>query len=194
MVAHELLARHELHVASERRDAAPRMVAAIGERLSTLALERAVIELTVEGPAGDEVELLFSANPGLRPQPVAKVASGGELARLMLAIRLTLPGGPATMVFDEVDAGVGGATAVTLATALRDVAKERQVLVVTHLAQVAAGADHHIGVTKTPGATSTTAGASALDGDGRIAEVARMLSGHPDSLTARSHAAELLDR
>jgi len=183
---------HVLEV--ERRSLAPSFVDAITARLATLALERAVVALSVEGPAGDRVELLFSANPGLEPQPVAKVASGGELARLMLALRLTMPEGPMTMVFDEVDAGIGGATALTLAAALGEVARERQVLVVTHLAQVAALADHHFGVVKSSVEESTAAVISELDGEARIAEIARMLSGQPDSASARRHASELLGR
>ncbi len=175
-----------------RQSAAPQMVEVLKEKLARLALERSSIEISLSGPAGDDVELLFSANPGLAPQPVARVASGGELARLMLAIRLIMPGGPSTMVFDEVDAGVGGATAVTLAEALRDVSHDRQVLVVTHLAQVAAVADHQIGVVKQPGHDSTSATALMITGEDRVSEIARMLSGQPESETARRHAEELL--
>ena len=176
-----------------RRAAAPAMAAQIQERLASLALERAVLELHCEGPAGEDVELLFSANPGLVPQPVSKVASGGELARLMLALHLSMPGGPGTMIFDEVDAGVGGATAVTLAAALRDLSRSQQVVVVTHLAQVAAAADVQVVVTKTTGEGSTTATAVRAEDEDRVTEVARMLSGHPDSSAAREHAAELLN-
>ena len=190
--ASALLEAAEAKCESARRNAAPLMAAEIEKRLSALALDRAVVEISVSGPAGDSIELLFSANPGIAPHPVAKVASGGELARLMLAIRLTMPGGPPTVVFDEVDAGIGGATAVTLADALRDVAQDRQVLVVTHLAQIAAVANEHVAVVKVPGDTSTAASASLLRGDERISEIARMLSGQPGSQTARQHAAELL--
>jgi DNA repair protein RecN (Recombination protein N) len=123
---------------------------------------------------------------------LAKAASGGELARAMLAIRLVGSGGPQTMVFDEVDAGVGGAAALALADALHEVGEARQVLVVTHLAQVAARADHQISVLKqeTGGRTVTTA--ATVSGEERVAEVSRMLSGHPDSDAARAHARELL--
>jgi DNA repair protein RecN (Recombination protein N) len=182
----------ELAVGEARRQSAPAMAEAIEGHLAKLALERATVEVAVGGVAGDDVELRFSANPGLAPQGVAKVASGGELARLMLAIRLTMPAGPTTMVFDEVDAGIGGATARTLAAALREVAEERQVLVVTHLAQVAAVADRQIGVSKLQGSETTAASVRALEGEARIEEVARMLSGQPDSESARRHAAELL--
>lgn len=190
--AADALAREEAMVLAARRAAAPPMATAIGGQLDRLALERAVVELTVAGPGGDDVELLFSANPGIAPHPVAKVASGGELARLMLAIRLTLPGGPATMVFDEVDAGIGGATARSLASALRELADQRQVLVVTHLAQIAAVADRQIGVTKQADLLSTSASVEVLEGTAREAEIARMLSGQPDSEAALKHAAELL--
>ena len=182
----------EAELLSQRVAAAPAMATQIQKRLASLALERSTLELLCEGPAGEEVELLFSANPGLAPQPVSKVASGGELARLMLAIHLSMPGGPATMIFDEVDAGVGGATAVTLASALRDLSKSQQVVVVSHLAQVAAAADIQVVITKTTGEGSTTATARRAEGTDRVAEVARMLSGHPDSSAAREHAAELL--
>ncbi len=111
----------------------------------------------------------------------------------MLAIRLILPGGPPTMVFDEVDAGIGGSTAVALARALHDVAADRQVLVVTHLAQVAARADQQISVVKASDA-SGLALASVLDDEARVVEIARMLSGAPRDQTALRHAAELLER
>jgi DNA repair protein RecN (Recombination protein N) len=189
-----LVAELERALEAQRTALAPQFAEAISARLATLALERAVVRVTVAGPAGDHVELLFSANPGLEPQPVAKVASGGELARLMLALRLTMPGGPMTMVFDEVDAGIGGATALTLASALGEVAEERQVLVVTHLAQVAALADHHLGVVKSSDDEATSAVISVLDGEARVEEIARMLSGQPDSSSARRHASELLGR
>jgi DNA repair protein RecN (Recombination protein N) len=182
----------EASVRAARATAAPKMAGEIEARLATLALERASITLSCEGPAGEEVELCFSANPGLAPQPVAKVASGGELARLMLAVHLSMPGGPPTMVFDEVDAGVGGATAITLARALKDLAADQQVIVVTHLAQVAAAADTQVVVTKDSTAEATIAQAHSVEGAQRVAEIARMLSGHPDSDSARSHAAELL--
>ena len=188
------VAEAEERTGEARRKAAVVMTTDLQNRLASLALERAVVVLELNGPGGDDVQLLFSANPGLSPQPVGKVASGGELARLMLALRLVLPDGPRTMIFDEVDAGIGGATAITLASALRDVAQDRQVLVVTHLAQVAAAADHHVVVTKAAEELFTKATAHEIDGPERISEIARMLSGHPDSPTARSHAAELLEK
>ena len=190
--ARDEVQRLEAVLLEQRSTAAPKMANEIESRLGSLALERAVVTLSCSGPAGEEVELLFSANPGLAAQPVAKVASGGELARLMLALHLTMPEGPPTMVFDEVDAGVGGATAVTLAKALKDLARDRQVVVVTHLAQVAAAADVQVVVTKVTEGEATSARADAVEDEERIAEIARMLSGHPDSSSARTHAAELI--
>ncbi len=125
--------------------------------------------------------------------PLAKAASGGELARAMLAIRLVGLGGPQTMVFDEVDAGVGGAAALALAQALHEVGQDSQVLVVTHLAQVAARADQQISVVKEEIGGRTVTTASPVVGEDRVAEVSRMLSGHPDSDAARAHARELLE-
>ncbi|HEY6425978.1 MAG TPA: DNA repair protein RecN, partial [Acidimicrobiales bacterium] len=118
--------------------------------------------------------------------------SGGELSRAMLAIRLVGPGGPPTMVFDEVDAGVGGAAALALGGALHAVARDRQVLVVTHLAQVALRADAHVRVEKGESGGRTTTTAAPVAGEERITELSRMLSGHPGSEAARAHARELL--
>jgi DNA repair protein RecN (Recombination protein N) len=110
----------------------------------------------------------------------------------MLAIRLVSLGGPQTMVFDEVDAGVGGAAALALGDALHEVARERQVLVVTHLAQVASRADAQVRVEKRELRGRTVTHASAIDGEERVTELSRMLSGHPGSDAARAHARELL--
>ncbi|MEI8051453.1 MAG: AAA family ATPase [Actinomycetes bacterium] len=175
-----------------RQTQAPLMAAALRSQLGLLALGGAEIQIDVTGAGGDDVELRFSANRGHAPQPVAKVASGGELARLMLAIRLIQPGGPSSMVFDEVDAGIGGAAANTLALALREVSSAGQVLVVTHLAQVAAQAARQIVVAKVDQGSTTHASARLVEGEERIGEIARMLSGHPESPAARQHASELL--
>ena len=185
------LRAEEEELLSQRRDAAPRLCDGIRAHLPGLALARSEVDVRVDGPAGEKVELLFSANRGHAPQPVSAVASGGELARLMLALRLTLPGGPSCMVFDEVDAGIGGSTALVLASALAEVATDRQVLVVTHLAQVAARASGQVTVIKVAGERDA-ARAQALDEEGRVGELARMLSGQPNSDAARRHARELL--
>ena len=184
----------EHRVRAVRAAAASALGAAVTERLRQLAMPDAELRVTVgeEGP-GDSVQFLLSANRGEPAQPLGRVASGGELARTMLALRLVVEGGAPTMLFDEVDAGVGGAAALALARALRDVATRRQVLVVTHLPQVAAFADRQVAVRKTAdGAGRTATTAEVLGPEARIVELSRMLSGHPDSATARAHAEELL--
>jgi DNA repair protein RecN (Recombination protein N) len=165
----------------------------VQSRLRSLALPRARLEVTV-GPddPGDDVTFLLGANPGEPLLPLGKVASGGELARAMLALRLVVTDAPPTMVFDEVDAGIGGEAALAVGRALAAVGRQHQVLVVTHLAQVAAFADHQLAVTKEAGRDRTVAAVRALDSEGRVVELARMLSGQPDSSAARRHAVELL--
>ncbi|MEY3033522.1 MAG: repair protein RecN [Actinomycetota bacterium] len=184
-------------VARARRRGADRLGEAITGHLGSLAMARAVVTVSVDGddPA-DEVAFLLAANPGLPAVPLAKAASGGELARTMLATRLVLSSGPPILVFDEVDAGIGGQAAAHVAEALSTLASDRQVMVVTHLAQVAARADHHVVVDKqfvdTAGAESTVARATVVSGPQRVDEIARMLSGDADSAAARRHAQELL--
>ncbi|HVC14326.1 MAG TPA: DNA repair protein RecN [Acidimicrobiales bacterium] len=192
--AEHAVRREEERLRELRAGAAPALAAAVTARLSELAMPGAALEVAVgEEGAGDAVQFLLAANPGEPAQPLGRVASGGELARTMLALRLVVEGGAPTMLFDEVDAGVGGSAALALARALRDVASHRQVLVVTHLPQVAAFADRQIGVAKhaAPGGRTVTT-AEVLDAEGRIVELSRMLSGHPHSATARAHAEELL--
>jgi DNA repair protein RecN (Recombination protein N) len=183
----------EAAVGTARRSGAPSLAEEVTAHLRHLALPRAVVECQVGSDPGDDVEFLVSMNAGSPPAPLSKVASGGELARTMLALRLVLSAEPATMVFDEVDAGVGGAAAQAVGAALGRLGAHRQVLVVTHLAQVAACADNHITVVKHDDDTMVSVTASALDRDLRVVELSRMLSGSPDSESARRHAAELLD-
>jgi DNA repair protein RecN (Recombination protein N) len=183
----------EAAVGSARRRAAPELARAVEERLRRLAMPHARVEVTVGEPdPGDDVTFLLGANPGEAVLPLAKVASGGELARAMLALRLVLTDAPATMVFDEVDAGVGGEAAQAVGGALAEVAQRHQVLVVTHLAQVAACARQQLGVRKEVTGGRTVAHAAVLHDEDRVVELARMLSGRPDSATARRHAEELL--
>jgi DNA repair protein RecN (Recombination protein N) len=179
---------------SVRSAAAPGLAAAVAARLEGLALEGARLEVEVaQRGAGEHVTFLFAANPGEALRPLARAASGGELARTMLALRLVAPGGPPTMVFDEVDAGVGGTAALALARALREVASSRQVLVVTHLAQVAAFAHHQVSVGKLERAGRVATSATTVSGSDRVVEISRMLSGQPDSRRAQAHAKELLE-
>src|SRR5690606_4493267 len=180
-------------VAEARRRATAPLAAAVQEHLASLAMPRARLEVQVDGPdPGDEVSILLAANPGSPPLPLTKVASGGELARTMLALRLVLTAGPPTLVFDEVDAGIGGEAAVAVGRSLAALGADHQVRVVTHLPQVAAVAAAHVRVTKETGEDRTVATVEVLDDEGRVEELSRMLSGLPDSDTARQHAAELL--
>ncbi len=187
------LAEAEAAVRRGRERAAGAFGAQVGERLGALAMAGARIEVRLApGGTGEPVELLLGANVGEPVQPLARAASGGELARAMLAIRLIGLGGPQTMVFDEVDAGVGGAAALALGEALHEVARQRQVLVVTHLAQVASQADAQISVEKGAAGGRTVTTAIDVEGEARVTELSRMLSGHPGSDAARAHARELL--
>ena len=187
------LADAEKAVRAVRTKAAGAFGDLVAERLAALAMSGARLEVRVasEG-AGEPVELALGANLGEAVQPLARAASGGELARAMLAIRLVGLGGPQTMVFDEVDAGVGGAAALALGDALHEVGRDRQVLVVTHLAQVASQADAQISVVKGTSRGRTVTKATVVQDEDRVTELSRMLSGHPDSDAARAHARELL--
>ncbi|HZM55789.1 MAG TPA: DNA repair protein RecN, partial [Acidimicrobiales bacterium] len=181
----------EADVARLRRQASPLLAAAIETTLHTLAMPSARFSIAVDGPgAADQVTFLLGANPGEPLQPVAKAASGGELARTMLAIRLAISDSPGLMVFDEVDAGVGGAAATAVGAALAGLGDHGQVVVVTHLAQVAAQADHQVEVRKSERGGRTRSTVVALDTEGRVTELSRMLSGHPDSSSAQLHARE----
>ena len=217
--------RKELTAALERvwearRAAAPRLAAAVEKHLRTLAMPRARFEVEVgPEPAEESVTWMLGANPGQPLLPLAKVASGGELSRAMLATRLVMgpgagrpgPGGhgppgeeaggrgnrgPTTLIFDEIDAGVGGEAAVAVGRALAALGEHHQVLVVTHLAQVAAFASAQLSVAKevvsAEGKERTVAEARPVEGEARVVELARMLSGRPDSESARRHAEELL--
>jgi DNA repair protein RecN (Recombination protein N) len=186
-----------------RRSAAEGFAADVGRELAGLAMKSARVSFSVEtdpehpGPDGlDEVALLLAAHPGAPPRPVHKGASGGELSRVMLAIEVVFAGADPVpvMVFDEVDAGVGGQAAGEIGLRLARLARDHQVVVVTHLAQVAAYADTHLVVDKSP---DTAAGVTATDiravaGEDRVRELARMLSGLVDSETGQAHARELL--
>jgi DNA repair protein RecN (Recombination protein N) len=204
-------------ISRQREQAADRLAAAVTGELTGLAMPDARLEVTVSprsptaglptlevggrdvavaADGADEVTLLLQPHPGAPALPVGRGASGGELSRVMLALEVCLVGTDPvpTLVFDEVDAGVGGRAAVEVGRRLARLARQRQVLVVTHLAQVAAYADRHIVVDKPAGGGDggvTASDVRLVDGDERIAELARMLAGS-DTQTAREHAAELL--
>ncbi len=184
-----------------RTDAAARLEALIGDELTQLAMPSARMTVVVEATGhlgrdgSDDVEFLFAANSGMDPRPLAKGASGGELSRVMLALevvladRTTVP----TLVFDEVDAGIGGKAAVEVGRRLARLADTAQVLAVTHLPQVAAFADAHFRVLKDDDGNVTSSTVVRLDDDERVDELARMLAGQEDSAAAQAHARELLE-
>lgn len=184
---------------AERRRAADELATAVRAELVALALPHAELFFTLDraepGPHGaDAIALMFTANPGAEARPVGKAASGGELSRIRLALEVVLaghePGG--TFVFDEVDAGIGGAVAIEVGRRLARLARHSQVIVVTHLAQVAAFADRHHVVVKASDGAVTTSGVRTVADDDRAAELARMMAGMADSTTAIAHARELL--
>ena len=188
----EALAAASAALRSERERVAPDLAAAVQANVVKLAMPSATIAFSVDGPAGDEVTMLLAPNPGSVLLPLAKVASGGELARTMLALRNVLTEAPPTLVFDEVDAGIGGEAAHAVGSALGELGDTHQVLVVTHLAQVAAYADHQFAVTKSDDGVTTSSTVVALSNSERVVELSRMLSGSPDSGAARDHASELM--
>ena len=148
----------------------------------------------LSGRGADGVELYFSANPGEEPRALARIASGGELSRIMLALKsLALEDADApTVIFDEVDAGIGGAVAEVVGRKLGALAQRRQVLCITHLPQIAAFADHHFAVEKTTARGRTRSTARRLRADERAEEIARMLGGVKVSAEAKKHAEQLL--
>jgi DNA repair protein RecN (Recombination protein N) len=188
----ERLAAAQARVKEARLRCTAPLSVAIMENLASLAMPRAQLSIEVGGDAGESVAFLLAANPGAELQPLAKVASGGELARTMLALRLVLSHGPETLVFDEVDAGIGGEAAVAVGRALAGLGRSHQVLVVTHLPQVAAMASQHLAVRKEIRDNSTFASVGALSEEERAAELARMLSGDPAGEAALAHARVLL--
>jgi len=182
-----------------RVEAAGRFSDAVSVELAGLAMPHAKVEVAVVprdlGPDGaDDVELRLLAHPGAPSLPLQKGASGGELSRVMLAIEVVFAGagGPETLVFDEVDAGVGGQAAVEIGRRLARLARTHQVLVVTHLPQVAAFADRHLVVAKDTGGAITTSGVRVVEETERARELSRMLAGLPDSDLGIAHAEELL--
>lgn len=189
-----------------RREAGEQLGAAVGEELAALAMPQArmvidVAETAELGPDGaDTVAMLLAPHPGADPLPLGKGASGGELSRVMLALEVVLAEGSETetFIFDEVDAGVGGKAAVQIGRRLAMLAKHRQVIVVTHLPQVAAYAQNHIRVFKSSVQDDSVSGGftasdvTALNEEQRVSELARMLAGQEDSESARAHARELI--
>ena len=203
-----LVQAHESHVADLagiitrlRSQAATALAEAVTAELHALAMPDATLhvnvtplsEPTVHG--ADAIEILLAPHPGAEPRPVAKGASGGELSRIMLALEVVIAGADTvpTYVFDEVDAGVGGAAAIEVGRRLAMLSQNAQVIVVTHLAQVAAFANNHLRVFKDTSGEVTASSVTKLDGQNRLSEMARLLSGLADSESGLTHARELLD-
>lgn len=193
--------RRAAELTKARQRAAEKLGAAVTEELHGLAMPKAQLRVQVsQAPYGrdgaDAVEILLAPNTALEPKPLATSASGGELSRVMLALEVILSesSSGATLVFDEVDAGVGGRAAVEIGRRLARLAGGNQVIVVTHLPQVAAYADTHLHVSKDVGDEAVTSGVAALQPEERIEELARMMAGMDDSDTGRAHAAELFER
>jgi DNA repair protein RecN (Recombination protein N) len=187
-----------------RRAAAPQWSSRVSRDLKPLGLPAARLEFRVEsaldssresiGPQ-DQVAIQFTANPGEALRPLQKIASGGELSRVMLALKtaLEVQDRVDVLLFDEVDSGIGGTVARAVGERLRRLARHRQVICITHLPMIAALASHHIGVAKTGAAGRTVAGFEVLRGEARVAELARMLAGDRASSTTLRQARELLD-
>jgi DNA repair protein RecN (Recombination protein N) len=195
---------HQLadELSSLRKSASETLGGAVTAELSALAMATASFHVRVTptdtlGVHGrDQVALLLAAHPGADPLPLGKGASGGELSRVMLALEVVIAGTDPvpTFVFDEVDAGVGGASALEIGRRLDVLAQTSQVIVVTHLAQVAAFANNHLRVVKDTDGQVTTSSVQVLEGEERVTELARMLGGMADSQTALSHARELIEK
>lgn len=188
---------------SELRGAAAQQLAAnVTEELHALAMPNAKFEVAVAPTdriaehGRDQVTMLLQPHPGSDAVPVATGASGGELSRIMLALEVVLAAANPvpTLVFDEIDAGVGGAAALEIGARLQRLAASRQVIVVTHLAQVAAFADHHVRIEKSTEGQVTASTIVELDAAARVDEMTRLLSGLTDSVSGREHAQELLRR
>ena len=189
-----------------RRNAAPRLAQAVTQAMQQLGMKGGRFEVSLQPLAQparsglEEIAFLVSGHAGSTPRPIGKVASGGELSRIALAIAVTTSqlGQARTLIFDEVDAGVGGAVAETVGRLMQQLGQDRQVVTVTHLAQVAASADHHLVVAKREAVQAdgigprTESSVTLLIGNDRAQEIARMLGGERVSKTSLAHAREML--
>jgi DNA repair protein RecN (Recombination protein N) len=198
--AHAALVAACKTLSTQRRKAAPKLSVAITQAMQGLGMQGGKFEVTltttdeIATHGAETVEFLVAGHAGSTPRPVGKVASGGELSRIALAIAVTTSqlGKAQTLIFDEVDSGVGGAVAETVGRLMKQLGKDRQVMAVTHLPQVAACADQHLLVSKQLKAKQTASDVHAIAGEQRVAEIARMLGGEKLSNTTLAHAKEML--
>ncbi|MGE4240923.1 MAG: DNA repair protein RecN [Ramlibacter sp.] len=198
--AHAAFAAEARAVTKARTKAAPQLSKAVTAAMQGLGMQGGKFEVALEKSAEpassgmEDVAFLVAGHAGATPRPIGKVASGGELSRIALAIAVTTSrlGAAQTLIFDEVDSGVGGAVAETVGRLMKQLGKDRQVLAVTHLPQVAACADHHLVVAKRGGAQGVASTVTPVEGEKRVAEVARMLGGERLSGTTLAHAKEML--
>lgn len=195
------LGRGAAALTRKRRDAAGRLGRAVDALLPELGMADGHLEVAlapraeIAAEGAEDVEFRVSLNVGHDARPLARVASGGELSRVMLALKTILArlDHVPTLVFDEVDAGIGGRVGLQVGDTMRRVAATHQVFAITHLPQIAARAHHHIRVSKDAAGGVTTADVAVLEGEARVHEIARMLGGDPESAVSRAHAAELLE-
>ena len=188
-------------LSQQRERAAPRLSAAVTDIMQTLGLQGGRFEVALtpldepQAHGREQVEFLVAGHAGVTPRPVGKVASGGELSRIALAISVVTSrlGQAPTLIFDEVDSGIGGAVAHTVGQLMRQLGRDRQVLAVTHLPQVAACADHHLLVSKQRAGTATVSTVAPIAHEDRVRELARMLGGNQQSDVSLAHARELLN-
>jgi len=187
-------------VSRARAKAAPQLAQAITKAMQGLGMEGGRFEVALvprqaaQQDGLEDVAFLVAGHRGSSPRPIGKVASGGELSRIALAIAVTTSqlGTAQTLIFDEVDAGVGGSVAQAVGRLMRQLGRDRQVLAVTHLAQVAVCADHHLVVSKQLHEKATLSSVASVIGEPRVSEIARMLGGDSILATTLAHAKELL--
>jgi DNA repair protein RecN (Recombination protein N) len=165
----------------------------VAGQLSRVALAHATLRFEVAGEDGSEAQILFTPNPGHPEGPLQALASGGELSRVLLALSLEAAHEDVVAVFDEVDAGIGGQVAQQIGECLRELGQRQQVLAVTHLASVAAKADHHFVIEKEIGRADVRTFVRALRGDERVEEIARMLAGDEITVESRALARQMLE-
>ncbi len=189
-------------LSQQRKKAAPKLAQAVTSAMQNLGMqggrfEVALISLEQAAQHGlEDIQFLVAGHAGSTPRPVGKVASGGELSRIALAIAVTTSelGEAGTLIFDEVDSGVGGAVAETVGRLMKQLGMHRQVLAVTHLPQVASCADHHLLVSKASGKEGVSSSVTPITGEQRVTEIARMLGGEKLSATTLAHAREMLTK